>query len=295
MEPGRPSQTAHGTAVLRARHYHFAKAPKILEDNLASVLAGLTDPDQAQAHRSQLLDSFAAISDQQTAQEFVNRIEEAVCIRARLTEETLLSGDFEQLVVLGAGLDSTAYRFGPEMSQVSMFEVDFPATQAWKREQLSNGGVDVPANLVFVPCDFESTTLEDALAKSGVDQNKKTLFSWLGVQMYLNEEAIMSTLLVLGQFAKGSTLVTDFIMPDEEIDGEDDQSSVKNLQRIVDDMGEPLKSRYTQAQLESRLLKSGFANVTFHSIDDLVGRFLGGDSSGISTPGDAVYLLSATV
>lgn len=295
MEPGQPSQTAHGTAVLRARHFHFAKSPKILEDNLAATLAGLTNPTEAEAHTSHLLDSFAAISDQETAQAFVSNLEVAVCMRARLSEETLRSGVYEQMVVLGAGLDSTAYRFGADMSHVAMFEVDYPATQIWKQEQLSKGDIEIPANLTFVPCDFETTTLEQALQIGGVQKDKKTLFSWLGVQPYLDDDAVASTLSVLGRYAKGSTLVMDFIMPDDDIIDDEHQSSVQELQKIVNEMGEPFKSRYTEAQLETRLRECNFAEVNFHVISDLTDNFLDGDSSVISMPGDAVFLVSATV
>jgi len=216
-------------------------------------------------------------------------------MRSRLSEETLLAGAFEQFVVLGAGLDSAAYRFGPQLPEVAMFEVDFPATQIWKREQLSNGKVAIPANLTFAPCDFEETTLDRALTNAGVDQNKKTLFTWLGVQMYLNDEAIMSTLAVLGRFAAGSTLVTDFIMPDDNIDGEENRSSIEKLKDTVNKMGEPFKSRFTPEQLESRLKKSNFSEVVFHRNADLFEKYLGGDMSLASMPDDAVYLLSATV
>jgi len=294
MQEGRPSQTAHGTALMRARHYHFAESPKILEDSLAAALAGLSDPEQAQAHSSQLLQTFAALSDEHTAQVFMKNVEEAVCMRSRLTEETLASGDFEQLVILGAGLDSSAYRFGPKLPEVAMFEVDFPATQTWKREQLSNANIEIPPNLKFVPCDFEETTLEQAFINSGVDTNKKTLFPWLGVQMYLHDEAIISTLAVLGKFANGSTLVTDFIMPDDEITGEENRNSVDKLRQTVNSMGEPFKSHYTQPQLESRLRQNNFTKVVFHTTDDLFARFLG-DSSLSSMPGDAVYLVSAEI
>jgi len=105
----------------------------------------------------------------------------------------------------------------------------------------------------------------------------------------------MSTLAVLGRFAAGSTLVTDFIMPDDNIDGEENRSSIEKLKDTVNKMGEPFKSRFTPEQLESRLKKSNFSEVVFHRNADLFEKYLGGDMSLASMPDDAVYLLSATV
>src|SRR4029453_10422383 len=92
--------------------------------------------------------------------------------------EGLAAGGADQYIVLGAGLDTFAYR-NPHPA-LRVFEVDHPATQAWKRERLASSGIAVPSSLAFVPIDFERESLSEALPRVGFDRARRALFGWLG-------------------------------------------------------------------------------------------------------------------
>ena len=106
-----------------------------------------------------------------------------------------LSGeDSRQYVILGAGLDTFAYRNPYTQARLRVFEVDHPTTQSWKRARLEEAGISVPASLTFVPVDFETQTMADGLRQATFDHGEPAFFSWLGVTPYLTGEAIASTL-----------------------------------------------------------------------------------------------------
>ena len=254
MIKGQPSRTALMTAVQRGHHYMTAPEPKILQDDLALALSGLENLDEAQGYINQMLDAFTALSDRTTAETFMKRIDGSVCMRSRVVEEELArvkKNGIEQLVVLGAGLDSTAYRRTDLTEGLQVFEVDHPSTQAWKRERLEAAKISIPDNLTFVSFDFEQQTLEQALKAGGIRFDVPTFFTWLGVHMYLTDEAVKSTLGVLGKFPKVSEIVMDFISPSYVLDGEIAENSVEQLAKVVSEMGEPLKSEYYEHELKA--------------------------------------------
>jgi methyltransferase (TIGR00027 family) len=115
-----------------------------------------------------------------------------VCIRSRFTEdlvEQAVARDVEQYVILGAGLDSFAYRRGDLLDGLRVFEVDHPASQRWKLRRLSELGVKIPDSLVFTPVDFEHQTLREGLEDAGFAFRRSAVFSWIGVTMYLTLDA----------------------------------------------------------------------------------------------------------
>src|SRR5882757_10942092 len=180
MQPGQPSLTALGAARLRAAHQVLDNA-SILTDPLALRILGddiEVSLDHARAHASG------------------PRLRWFIAARSRIAEEALteaVNAGATQLVVLGAGLDTLAYRT-PLADRLRIFEVDFPATQARKREMLSAAAIPPPKTLTFVPIDFERETLAETLTAAGFDPARRTFFSWLGVVPYLTEPAIFSTL-----------------------------------------------------------------------------------------------------
>ncbi len=104
-----------------------------------------------------------------------------MAVRARFAEDHLaeaVRNGATQFCILGAGLDTFAHR--NPFPQLRVFEVDFPATQAWKHGMLTEAGLPHPPCLSYAPVDFESQTLKDALETVGFEPNKKTFFSWLG-------------------------------------------------------------------------------------------------------------------
>ena len=298
MIKGQPSRTALLTAVQRAHHYQTAPEPKILRDNLALALTGLPDLAAAQAYIDNMVGAFAALSDAETAARFMRRIDEAVCLRSRVVEEELASArdkGVEQLVILGAGLDSLAYRGGALIEGLQVFEVDHPSTQAWKRDQLDKAGIAVPDNMTFVPFDFENQTLAQALKAGSIDETKVTFFTWLGVHMYLTDEAVRATLSVMGLFAKGSQMVMDFISPSYVLAGGAAEKSVDDLRQIVSEMGEPMKSKYYEDELETLLKTAGFSQVRFLSAEWFVENYFGGQEDVLDTPKEATSILTAVI
>ena len=282
MIKGQPSRTALMTAVQRGHHYMTAPEPKILQDDLALALSGLENLDEAQGYINQMLDAFTALSDRTTAETFMKRIDGSVCMRSRVVEEELArvkKNGIQQLVVLGAGLDSTAYRRTDLTEGLQVFEVDHPSTQAWKRERLEAAKISIPDNLTFVSFDFEHQTLGQALKAGGIRFDVPTFFTWLGVHMYLTDEAVKSTLGVLGKFPKVSEIVMDFISPSYVLDGEIAENSVEQLAKVVSQMGEPLKSEYYEHELEALLNMAGFNEVKFLNAGWLVENYLGGNKA----------------
>ena len=117
-----------------------------------------------------------------------------------------------QYVILGAGLDTFAYRNPYPQGTLHVFEVDQPATQTWKRARLDEMGMTPPGDLTFAPVDFETRTLADGLRGAGYDPGKGTFFSWLGVTEYLTTEAVMTTLRFIASASKGSGIVFDYMI-----------------------------------------------------------------------------------
>src|SRR5208337_3959955 len=124
-----------------------------------------------------------------------------------------------QLVVLGAGLDTYAYR-GACRDRLRIFEVDHPATQAWKRQRLADAVIPLPRCLTFAPIDFERETLAGGLAAAGFNPAEQTFFTWLGVVPYLTEEAVWSTLAFIATLPNGAHVVFDYSDPPDSLSPE---------------------------------------------------------------------------
>ena len=136
--------------------------------------------------------------------------------RSRFAEDELsraVSEGARQCVVLGAGLDTFAYRNPHASVGLHVFEVDHPATQAWKREQLRAAEINVPPETVFVPVDFERETISDQLQRAGFSTHDKTMFSWLGVTPYLTDRAFTETIHFIASMPTGSGVVFDYAVP----------------------------------------------------------------------------------
>ncbi|WDP91230.1 MAG: SAM-dependent methyltransferase [Desulfobacter sp.] len=199
------SRTALWTTLMRA----FSQADSTgmgCEDRLARFFLL---PDQQAAlddlnHRSSYMEKF-----------FVVGVYEYVTARTHIFDtffkEAMDSG-FEQIVLLGAGYDSRAYRFAGELDRVRVFEVDAPKTQARKKDCLAQAGIPVPEQVSFVPLNFNTGSLIQALKDAGFDSGKKTFFSWEGVTFYIFPDAVDATLDCIKTHApRGSTVAFDYI------------------------------------------------------------------------------------
>jgi methyltransferase (TIGR00027 family) len=134
-------------------------------------------------------------------------------IRTKLIDEKLLGAVAEgatQVVILGAGFDTRAFRFAEELKHVRVFEVDSAATQEWKRRRVAAELGDPPPNLTYVTIDFNRDKLNDVLLRAGYDPKQKTFFTWEGVSMYVAEPGIRETLSAIAQAAPGSSVIMDY-------------------------------------------------------------------------------------
>jgi methyltransferase (TIGR00027 family) len=176
-----PSRTAMAAAMHRAAHQQQEQG-RVFADPLAVAIVGSEGADHLEAwgttpHRRPMRFFIAA--------------------RHRVAEDRLaaaVAAGTRQIVIVGAGLDTTALRQLHAETGARYFEVDHPATQAWKRERLAETGLELPKTLVFAPVDFERQTLADGLAEAGFDATRPAFFIWLGVVPYLTEDAIFATL-----------------------------------------------------------------------------------------------------
>jgi methyltransferase (TIGR00027 family) len=244
METGRASRTALRVAIRRAAH-QIADHPLILDDPIAVRLLGPGfDRDMERAMHK-------------VARDF--RL--FMVARSRYAEDRLAAAVAEgtrQYVILGAGLDTFAYR--NPFPQLRVFEVDFPATQQWKRELLAAASIPIPANLTFVPLDFEHKTLAEGLAEAGSDLSAPAFFGWLGVVPYLTLAAFRSTLATVGRLPQGSAVSFDYAFPPGTLSPER-RAVFDTLAKRVEAAGEPFQLFFAPDELERELRSAGFSRV----------------------------------
>jgi methyltransferase (TIGR00027 family) len=277
MNEGRPSRTAQRVAVRRAAH-QLLDRPLILEDPYALKIIG---PDaeaatQAKAH-GQVSSSFRAF----------------MAVRSRYAEDELASAvarGVRQYVVLGAGLDTFAWR--NPFADVRVFEVDFPATQHWKRQRLENVAMGEPPSLTFAPVDFESQTLADGLSKAGFRADQPACFSWLGVTMYLTAEAFDATAGFIAALPAGGGVTFDYAVERSEL-GVLERIALDHLERKVAAMGEPFQLFFKPAELAARMRRLGFSDIEDVGKDELNARYLPNRQDGLRLRGGIGRLIRA--
>ncbi len=240
MEEGQSSLTAIGSAMMRAAHLLMDDAPKILRDELAIGLCGF---ESEMAFRA-ALEAYRAEVAQRFTPDFarfeLSSLRAIMAVRNRYAEDelkTALQHGVTQYVLLGAGLDSFAYRRRDLSDVLRVFETDHPATQQWKRARLRELNVTLPDNLTFVPIDFEKQTLREALRAGGYRMEEPAFFSWLGVTQYLTQDATLGTLQEIALLAPGSEIVFEYSVPEEQLNGEERQYWASHLTRVAPDAG----------------------------------------------------------
>ena len=182
---------------------------------------------------------------------------EHMALRTAAIDEALRAGlaaGARQLVILGAGLDARAYRMR-ELGKVTVYEVDHPATQAYKRERTA-GKVPLAREVRFVPVDFERASLDAALAAAGHDARLPTFWIWEGVTMYLVPAAMRATLRVLaGRSAPTSRAAITYVLPDfKEV-----APALRGVALVfIRAVGEPVRGRMTQQEMTEALDAVGF-------------------------------------
>jgi methyltransferase (TIGR00027 family) len=261
--------TAFMMAALRARHFVSTPPPRILDDSLAMAFCGFTSPDQPNMVYERVVEGLSQFGDRALAEDLATDLMLAACARSRFFEDRLGAArarGVEQIVILGAGLDSIAYRCGALTEGATLFEVDHPATQAGKREMLASLDMAPPANLTFLAFDFEAQSLADALREGGVRADRPAIFAWLGVQPYLADETVMATLDTIAAFPRGSETVLDVILSAGA--APDDDAMLEGGRKALASQGEAFRSTYAPEDFAARLRRRGFADIVMTSFQD---------------------------
>jgi methyltransferase (TIGR00027 family) len=203
-----------------------------------------------------------------------------VLSRSAFAEQELvvqMSQGCGQYVLLGAGYDTSPLRLSDNLGEAVTFEVDHPATQAAKRAAV---GRSWPDNVRFVPVDFHRDSLGDRLAATGWRADTTTFWSWLGVTMYLTDEAVMATLAVVATSPPGSTIVLNYTVHEDEVDPGELPLRADGG-RGVARQGEPWINFYRPDELAARVLAVGFSSVRTVLADELARRYFDGRDDGL--------------
>ncbi|MEU1521775.1 class I SAM-dependent methyltransferase [Nocardia rhamnosiphila] len=266
MDNDGPSRTALITAYARAYH-QIADHPPIFPDPLAARLLGVTAEELTESGTTDSLG--LAVGDRSRRLFFA--------ARARFAEDAVAAAvatGVRQVVILGAGLDTFAYR-NPS-PDLRVFEVDHPATQAWKRERLTAAGIDRPETVTFVSVDFETSTLATELESSGFERTDPAVFVWLGVVFYLTPDAAHATLEYIAGQARWVEVIFDYLQPAV---GEEDRAYQRVRADRLAAAGEPVRSYFTPDDLAAQLRALGFTDLEDHSAPDLVAGYLNGSAA----------------
>jgi methyltransferase (TIGR00027 family) len=212
--------------------------------------------------------------------------------RSRYAEDRLAEAVDEgvvQYVVLGAGLDTFAYR--NPFAEVRVFEVDFPATQEWKRALLREAPIAIPQSLTFVPLDFEHHTLAEGLAAAGFDSQSAAFFSWLGVVPYLTRDAFRSTLGSIARLPAGTGVCFDYALSPKALSALRRKASEALAARVAA-AGEPFRLFFMPDELERELLQAGFRRVEQCDSEKLNELYFRQRADGLQLPGEGLGLVA---
>ncbi|MCX5848582.1 MAG: class I SAM-dependent methyltransferase [Deltaproteobacteria bacterium] len=248
MTDYKASHTALGTAYLRAAHQLLEAKPLLFDDPVALPLLG-----------PEALNIIQHTADNYRTPETL-ALRTHVVLRSQFTEDRLASAvsrGITQYVILGAGFDTFALRQPAWAKQLKIIEVDHSGTQRMKRSYIDAAGLAMPENAFFADIDFEHESLHDGLLRYNVSMKEPSFFSWLGVTMYLKEEAIDAVLRTVAMFPAGSEIVLTFRPPPGD--------SPSPLAQSVANLGEPWVSHFEPEALEAKLRGVGFSRVEFLS------------------------------
>lgn len=281
VRQGTPSRSALAVASLRAVH-QLLDEPLVFADPIALPLLGAATEAALRGDPFVLNDPMS------------RGLRGALVARSRFVEDELsrcVAAGVRQYLVLGAGLDTFAYRDPYRDKGLQVFEVDHPGTQRWKQQLLAEARIDVPSSLTFVPLDFERDDLSSALRHSGFRADEPACISWMGVTMYLTADTVMTTLGTVAGFAAGSCLCFDYRVPLAMLNPIERVIS-QALEQQIAALGEPWLSAFDPTQLQSQLLELGFSSAASATPEDLNSRYFARRKDGLRT-GSGVRIMCA--
>jgi methyltransferase (TIGR00027 family) len=281
VREGAPSRTAFRVALRRAAH-QLLDNPKVLDDPWAVPILGDAINEiqtRTAVHQSRLATHFRAF----------------IVARSRYAEDQLaisIERGVCQYVVLGAGLDTSAYRGVALTENLRVFEVDHPQTQAWKKQHLQSASIPIPASVTFVPVNFEKQNLETELLAAGFRGDQPAFVSWLGVVPYLTKEAASHTFQFIGRFPESSGVAFDYAV---------EPSSLPFLQRValaalsrrVALAGEPFRLFFEPNELDGFLKARSFRGIKQLGTDQINQRYFSGRTDRLKLAGSAGRIVSA--
>lgn len=180
-----------------------------------------------------------------------------------------ISDGIEQLVILGAGYDTRAYRIEGLKENIKVFELDYPSTQSLKIEKIKEIFGSLPDHVIYASIDLEKESLGEKLLKNGYDPLKKTLFLMEGLTMYIPLEAVDEILsFIVGNSSRGSAVIFDYASRTENFDEHSDQKVVKNLTNFMEKSKESMKFSLMEGTVEEFLSKMGFSDVVDVTCED---------------------------
>jgi methyltransferase (TIGR00027 family) len=281
MKQDRPSQTAYRVALSRAAH-QILDEPRVFEDATALRIVGEAGAAEIRA------------GGRQFASPFARSLRAFVVARSRFAEDELakaVARGVRQYVILGAGLDTFAYRQPYPHPELRVFEVDHPDTQAYKRRQLEANGIAAPDALSYVALDFETQQLTQRLPASGFNASEPCFFSWLGVSMYLTPLNVMASLRdVATLMAPGSGMVMDYLRPASQM-GFVRRMAFRLLTLRLAAIGEPWRSSFDPQALALELKEIGFTSVEDLTDQQINQRYFGQRADGLQVASDLGHLL----
>jgi methyltransferase (TIGR00027 family) len=288
MQDGQPSKTAFGVARRRAAHQVLDQQPLVLPDPVAVPILGPQTATTIRAEAEKLNSPFALA------------MRSFMVARSRYAEDQLraaiaagpASTGIDQYVVLGAGLDTYAYR--NRYDHLKVFEVDHPATQEWKRYLLAQAVIEIPPSLSFVPVDFEKQTLTDALAQTTFDFAKPAFFSWLGVTPYLTLEAFRATIHAIAAMPQGSGVTFEYTV-DRSLLSFREKMAFDVIAERVAQAGEPFQLFFSPDAMEQELRGAGFTRTEELTSDDINERYFRDRRDGLKLQGNVARLITAWV
>jgi methyltransferase (TIGR00027 family) len=277
-----PDSTAARVALWRALPVEVDPPPHVLEDDIGLRLLA---PDGEWRRRGDM------------DPEFTRPFRASIVARARFIEDLVeeqASEGVSQYVILGAGLDSFAQRRPEIASRLTVFEVDQPGPQAWKRRRLVELGLGVPDWLRFVPVDFEGgESWRQRLVTAGFDESKPAVVVSTGVSMYLTKEANAATLRQVAALALGSTLAMTFLLPLEMANPEV-RPGLEMAEKGARASGTPFISFFAPPEIVAMAHEAGFREARHVPAADLAQRYFAGRPDGLRPPDNAEELLIAS-
>lgn len=270
MHADKASVTAFRVAERRAAH-QLCDTPKILDDPLALRIIGAEAAQALSARRHRERGRMH------------RGLRTFMAVRSRFAEDELAAAvgrGVRQYVVLGAGLDTSAYRHPHGAAGLRVFEVDHPATQQWKRTRLKAADIAVPPELAFVAVDFERQSLAGRLREAGFSTEQPTFISWLGVTPYLTREAFTGTLRFIASLPRGTTVVFDYAT-DPKAMGWLSHLVYWVIARHVAKAGEPFRTTFTPETLRAELQALTFSELADTGPAELNERYCRNRADGL--------------